>query len=276
VVTVASTQCPLTEILSWHPLAELAWRAAHEAATFLHTQRPADLSIETKSTPTDVVTLMDKSAEHLLIERLLGERPGDGMLGEEGADHIGTTGIRWIVDPLDGTVNYLYRIPLWGVSVAAEDTQIGGVVVGVIVLPELDEGFIGVLGHGAWRIKGDLGESIGVSDCSQLGQALIGTGFGYAPQRRALQGRTLAQLIPSIRDIRRTGSAVVDFTWLARGLTDGYYERGLGEWDMAAGMLIAQEAGAQVMHMNNNTFVAAVPGIVDELLSIIQSTDLDK
>ena len=274
-MTVASTPCPLTEILGWHPLADLAWRAAHEAATFLHTQRPDDLSVETKSTATDVVTLMDKSAEHLLMERLLGERPGDGLLGEEGANRTGTTGIRWIVDPLDGTVNYLYRIPLWGVSVAAEDSQIGGVVVGVIVVPELDEAVIGVLGHGAWRIKADLGERIRVSDCSQLDQAMIGTGFGYAPDMRARQGRALAQLIPAIRDIRRTGSAVVDFTWLARGLTDGYYERGLAEWDMAAGMLIAQEAGALIRHMDNNTFVASVPGIVDELLSVIQSTDLD-
>ena len=222
---------------------------------------------------TDVVTSMDKAAEHLLYERLLGERPGDGLLGEEGADQTGSTGIRWVVDPLDGTVNYLYRIPLWGVSVAAEDSDVGETVVGVIVTPETGEGFIGIRGRGAWRIVGDIGERMSVRACGELSQAMVATGFGYAPRRRVSQAEVLREVIPSVRDIRRTGCAVVDFTWLARGRTDAYYERGLNPWDVAAGALIAREAGAVVRQLDESdsgTFVAAVPDIADELIEALQ------
>ncbi len=267
----------LAEILAWHPLIDLAWRAAGEAAAFLHTQRPVDLEVETKSTPTDVVTSMDKAAEHLLHERLLGERPGDGLLGEEGADQAGSTGIRWVVDPLDGTVNYLYRIPLWGVSVAAEDADVGEAVVGVIITPETGEGFIGIRGRGSWRIVGDIGERMSVRACSSLSQAMVATGFGYAPRRRASQADVLREVIPAVRDIRRTGCAVVDFTWLARGRTDAYYERGLNPWDVAAGALIAREAGALVRQLddsNPGTFVAAVPDIADELVEALRGAGM--
>jgi myo-inositol-1(or 4)-monophosphatase len=243
----------------------------------LHTQRPQELEVETKSTPTDVVTSMDKAAEHLLHERLLGERPGDGLLGEEGADQAGSTGIRWVVDPLDGTVNYLYRIPLWGVSVAAEDADAGQTVVGVIITPESGEGFIGIRGRGAWRIVGDIGERMSVRSCSELSQAMVATGFGYAPRRRVSQAEVLREVIPSVRDIRRTGCAVVDFTWLARGRTDAYYERGLNPWDVAAGALIAHEAGAVVRQLDeadSGTFVAAVPEIADELIAALQEAGM--
>lgn len=273
----ASSVRTLAEILALHPLTDLAWRAAGEAATFLHTQRPQELNVETKSTPTDVVTSMDKAAEHLLHERLLGERPGDGLLGEEGADQAGSTGIRWVVDPLDGTVNYLYRIPLWGVSVAAEDADAGQTVVGVIITPESGEGFIGIRGRGAWRIVGDIGERMSVRSCSELSQAMVATGFGYAPRRRVSQAEVLREVIPSVRDIRRTGCAVVDFTWLARGRTDAYYERGLNPWDVAAGALIAHEAGAVVRQLDeadSGTFVAAVPEIADELIAALQEAGM--
>ena len=273
----ASSVRTLAEILALHPLTDLAWRAAGEAATFLHTQRPQELEVETKSTPTDVVTSMDKAAEHLLHERLLGERPGDGLLGEEGADQAGSTGIRWVVDPLDGTVNYLYRIPLWGVSVAAEDADAGQTVVGVIITPESGEGFIGIRGRGAWRIVGDIGERMSVRSCSELSQAMVATGFGYAPSRRVSQAEVLREVIPSVRDIRRTGCAVVDFTWLARGRTDAYYERGLNPWDVAAGALIAHEAGAVVRQLDeadSGTFVAAVPEIADELIAALQEAGM--
>lgn len=258
----------LAEVLDSHPLVDLAWRAASEAAAFLHTQRPDDLGFETKSTPTDVVTSMDKAAEHLLQERLLGERPGDGLLGEEGSSITGSTGIRWVVDPLDGTVNYLYRIPLWGVSVAAEDLELGETVVGVIITPETGEGFIGIRGGGAWRVLGDIAERMSVRACTELPQAMVATGFGYAPGRRLSQADVVRSIITSVRDIRRTGCAVVDFTWLARGITDAYYERGLNPWDVAAGILIAREAGAVVRLLGDpelGAFVAAVPGIADQL-----------
>lgn len=259
----------LPEILALHPLADLAWRAATEAGAFLLTQRPDELAVETKSTPTDVVTSMDKAAEHLLHERLLGERPGDGLLGEEGTERVSHTGIRWVVDPLDGTVNYLYRIPLWGVSVAAEDEQIGGGVVGVIVTPETGEGFIGIRGSGAWRIVGDVGERLSVRECRSLDQAMVATGFGYSAARRLSQADVLRTLITQVRDIRRTGCAVVDFTWLAVGRTDAYYERGLNPWDVAAGLIVAQEAGATIVDFgdarNGGNFLVAVPGIADQM-----------
>lgn len=263
----------LSEICSWHVLADVAWRAASEAGAFLHTQRPDDLAVETKSTPTDVVTAMDKAAEHLIRERLLGERPDDGLLGEEGTDRPSHSGVRWVVDPLDGTVNYLYGIPLWGVSVAAEDLDLGGAVVGVVITPETDEGFIAIRGRGAWRIVGDIGERLTVRQCSDLGQAMVATGFGYAPGRRSRQVRTLQSIITSVRDIRRTGCAVVDFTWLAQGRTDAYYERGLNPWDMAAGALIAEEAGAVMSDLGGasgqGTFLAAVPGIAMALEALL-------
>ena len=263
----------LAEVLSWHPLADLAWRAASEAASFLHTQRPDDLSVETKSTPTDVVTSMDKAAEHLLYERLLGERPGDGLLGEEGTDRPSETGIRWVVDPLDGTVNYLYKIPHWGVSVAAEDDDLGETVVGVVITPETGEGFVGIRGRGAWQITGDLAERLEVRDCSDVGQAMVATGFGYSRTRRRAQAEVLRTLITSVRDIRRTGCAVVDFAWLAQGRTDAYYERGLNPWDVAAGLLIAREAGAVVSDLGGGpgsaTFLACVPGIARELEELL-------
>lgn len=270
----------LAEILSWHPLADLAWRAAAEAGTFLHTQRPDVLAVETKSTPTDVVTSMDKAAEHLLTERLLGERPGDGLFGEEGASTDTHTGIRWVVDPLDGTVNYLYRIPLWGVSVAAEDDVVGEAVVGVINTPESGEGFIGIRGRGAWRIVGDIGEQMSVRECDDLSQAMVATGFGYLPQRRLAQANVLRDTITHVRDIRRTGCAVIDFTWLARGRIDAYYERGLNPWDVAAGVLIAREAGATVVDFAGNdstagdVFVAAVPGIAEALVEQLMEAGL--
>lgn len=263
----------LAEILELHPLADLGWRAATEAGAFLLTQRPDDLTVETKSTPTDVVTSMDKAAEHLLVERLLGERPGDGLLGEEGSDRESHTGIRWVVDPLDGTVNYLYRIPLWGVSVAAEDAEIGDSVVGVIVTPETGEGFIGIRGRGAWRVFGDVAERMSVRSCSDLSQAMVATGFGYSPERRREQAAVLQNLIGQVRDMRRTGCAVVDFTWLAGGRTDAYFEMGLNPWDVAAGIVIAREAGAVVQEFSpreeRGTFVVAVPGISDALVNAL-------
>lgn len=263
----------LSEILSRHPLADLAWRAASEAAIFLHTQRPDDLDIQTKSTPTDVVTSMDKAAEHLIVDRLLGERPGDGLLGEEGADRDSETGIRWVVDPLDGTVNYLYRIPLWGVSVAAEDEEVGSGVVGVVVTPETGDGFIGIRGHGAWRVVGEVCERLRVRECASVDQAMLVTGFSYSPSKRQHQSEVLRSIITSVRDIRRTGCAVVDFTWIAQGRADAYFERGLNPWDVAAGLVIAREAGAVVSDLGegagSGSFLVAVPGIAQELEDLL-------
>lgn len=224
-----------------HPLLPLAWRAARAAGDLLLAGRHEALTVTTKSTRTDVVTQMDTAAEALVVQAILGERPEDGLLGEEGADRPGSTGVRWIVDPLDGTVNYLYGQPSWAVSLAAE---VDGVVeVGVVDVPVFAETFVAVRGQGALRVANGRDEPLVPNDPQDLGQALVATGFGYSVARRTAQAGTLARVLPSVRDIRRGGAAAVDLCWAAAGRSDCYYERGLNPWDLAAGVLVATEAG---------------------------------
>lgn len=218
----------------------LAVEAAEETGRVLVDERPGDLDVGTKSTPTDVVTVMDRRAERLLVARLSAARPDDGFLGEEGASAAGRSGVRWVLDPIDGTVNYLYDLPGWAVSVAAEVD--GSVAVGVVHVPAYRETFAAARGRGATRN----GRPIAVSRCADLGQALVATGFGYAASRRAKQARVLAGVLPRVRDVRRFGAASVDLCAVACGRVDGYYERGLQPWDLAAGGLVAAEAGAVV------------------------------
>jgi myo-inositol-1(or 4)-monophosphatase len=267
----------LAEVLDLHPLLPLAWRAAVAAGGFLRDERPHILAVDTKSSPTDAVTVMDRTAEAMISAAILGVRPDDGLLGEEGGERFGTSGVRWIVDPLDGTVNYLFELPMWGVSVAAEED--GVVTVGVVVTPEFNEAYIGVRGQGSWRIVGPEAHSLQVSSCHDLSAALVTTGFGYDAQIRRAQSEVVSQLITQIRDVRRMGAAVVDFCWLARGRLDGYYERGLNAWDYAAGALIAEEAGAFVSGLRDDdlsTFIfAAAPGIAAELRAALVALNAD-
>lgn len=224
-----------------HDLLDVAWRAARAAGDLLMAGREQALTVTTKSTLTDVVTQMDTEAEALVVGTILAVRPEDGLLGEEGADRQGTTGVRWIVDPLDGTVNYLYALPSWAVSIAAE---VDGVVeVGVVDVPRFGETFVAVRGQGAVRVAGSRVERIVPGAPETLSQALVATGFGYAEARRAGQARALAVVLPAVRDIRRAGAAAVDLCWAAAGRVDCYYERGLNPWDFAAGVLVATEAG---------------------------------
>jgi myo-inositol-1(or 4)-monophosphatase len=217
----------------------LAVRVAAEAGRLL-LDRPDDLDVTTKSTPTDVVTVMDRRAEALLVERLRAARPDDGFLGEEGASAEGTSGVRWVLDPVDGTVNYLYGLPGWAVSVGVE---VDGVVqVGVVEVPTYGETFTAVRGRGALRN----GAPIHASTCTELASALVATGFGYDASRRARQAQVVATILPKVRDIRRYGAASVDLCAVACGRVDGYFERGLQPWDLAAGGLVAAEAGAVV------------------------------
>jgi myo-inositol-1(or 4)-monophosphatase len=268
---------PLADILDLHPLVPLAWRAAGVAGRFLRDERPTRLTVDTKSTPSDSVTVMDRTAEALILADILRARPDDGVLGEEGGERRGTSGVRWIVDPLDGTVNYLYDIPMWGVSIAAEVD--GTVVVGVVLTPEFDEGYIGIRGRGSWRISRGAAHPLRASACDDLASALVTTGFGYAAQMRGQQAAVLTDLIPQIRDVRRTGGAVVDFCWLARGRLDGYYEKGLNAWDYAAGALIAREAGAVVTGLFDDdlsdVIVASAPGIAHALRSTLVGLKAD-
>ncbi|MFJ3925062.1 inositol monophosphatase family protein [Streptomyces sp. NPDC090022] len=220
-------------------LLELALEAARQAGALLRDGRPDDLAVAaTKTSPIDVVTEMDLAAEKLITGFLAERRPADGFLGEEGASSEGTSGVRWVIDPLDGTVNYLYGLPSWAVSIAAEFR--GEVVVGVVEAPLRGETYHAVLGGGAWLG----GARMSCRDAAPLDQALVATGFGYLQTRRAHQAEVAARIIPVVRDIRRGGSAAVDLCDVAAGRLDGYYERGLNPWDLAAGDLIAREAGA--------------------------------
>jgi myo-inositol-1(or 4)-monophosphatase len=220
--------------------------------------------VGTKSTGTDMVTEMDRAAEALIVERLLAARPDDGILGEEGTDRPGTSGLRWVVDPLDGTTNYLYALPGFAVSIAVEldGTPIAGVVYDVV----RDERFAATRGGGATRN----GASIGVSGETRLPHALVATGFSYDSERRRAQAEVLVQVLPRIRDVRRFGAAAVDLCSVACGRVDAYWERGLAPWDLAAGGLIAAEAGAVVTDVDGSPAIAAAvgaaaPGIAEEL-----------
>ena len=254
---------PSPELLD--ELLSVALDAAHRAGALLRDGRPADLGVaDTKSSPVDVVTEMDLASEKLVLELITGRRPDDGYLGEEGADRAGTSGVRWVVDPLDGTVNYLYGLPSWGVSVAAELD--GRAVVGVVAVPARDEVFQAVLGGGA-RLNGRL---VGTRPAPPWGQALIGTGFGYVRSVRARQAEVLLSLLPEVRDIRRGGAAAVDLCDVAAGRLDGFYERGLQPWDRAAGLLIAAEAGALTggrpgEAADGSLTVTAPPGVFEPL-----------
>ncbi|MEU3403034.1 inositol monophosphatase family protein [Streptomyces sp. NPDC006670] len=220
-------------------LLDVGLEAARRAGELLRDGRPADLAVAaTKSSPIDVVTEMDLAAEKLITGILAERRPDDGLLGEEGADVVGTSGVRWVVDPLDGTVNYLYGLPAWGVSVAAEYR--GETVVGVVAAPMRGETYHAVLGGGAWAGGARLACRAGVP----LDQALVATGFGYLKSRREAQAEVARRIVPLVRDVRRGGSAALDLCDVAAGRLDGYYERGLNPWDFAAGDLIAREAGA--------------------------------
>jgi myo-inositol-1(or 4)-monophosphatase len=228
-------------------LLEVALQLAREAGQLLLAGRPAGpLRVTSKSTPTDVVTEMDHAAEALITASLARLRPDDGMLGEEGTDHPGTSGVRWIVDPLDGTVNYLYDLGNWAVSVAAEIE--GRVVAGVVVIPSTSETFAATLGGGATLN----GRTLRLGPPAALDRALVATGFGYDPRRRAHQAELLRWVLPAVRDIRRNGACAVDLCSLAAGRVDAYYERGVNPWDFAAGALIAREAGATVAGLGGN------------------------
>ena len=224
-------------------LLDLALGAAHEAGRLVRKRREEVGTMgvaATKSSPTDVVTESDTAAERLLRERLLGARPRDAFLGEEGSADQGTSGVRWVVDPIDGTVNYLYGIPAYAVSVAA---ALGGeTVVGVVHNPVSRETWTATRGGGAWLD----GRRLRVSGCDRLDRALVATGFGYESGRRAHQADVLREVLPRVRDIRRAGAASLDLCALASARVDGYYERGLKPWDLAAGGLVAREAGAVV------------------------------
>lgn len=225
-------------------LLDLAIEAARGAGALLaeRFEGPAR-GVSTKSTPTDLVSDADRDAEKLLVRMVESERPEDGILGEEGGGRVSASGLRWILDPLDGTVNFLFGIPAWCVSVAVEDRR--GTLVGVVHDPTRDETFSAARGRGA-RLND---ERIEVSDRADLATALIGTGFAYDVRGRTVQASLIPRVLPRVRDIRRAGSAALDLSSVACGRLDGFYEGSMEVWDKAAGTLLVTEAGGTVTEL---------------------------
>jgi myo-inositol-1(or 4)-monophosphatase len=208
-----------------------------------------------------MVSDADRAAEDAIVEILRSERPDDGLLAEEGSSEEAASGRRWVVDPLDGTTNFLYGFPAWCVSVALEDPD--GALTGVVFDPNRDELFVAERGRGA-TCNGD---PIRIRDSAPLERALIATGFGYDADRRARQAEVLRTVLPAVRDIRRAGAAALDLAWLAAGRLDGYWERGVHRWDWAAGRLIVTEAGGEVRDLSGDPhgLVAAAPALIGQL-----------
>src|SRR5262249_14530321 len=270
----------------------LAVGAARAAAAMLAAGRAAGPSgrpevAGTKSSPTDVVTEMDQAAEVLIRQRLLAARPQDAILGEDGgggagggAGGAGGRGrVRWVVDPLDGTVNSLYGLPDWSVSIAAEVD--GTVVAGVVTVPSYGEVFTATLGGGAWLDAGGATVALRCNTGVPLEQALVSTGFGYEGSRRGVQGEAVGAVLPRVRDIRRGGSCAVDLCSLAAGRVDAYYERGVNYWDWAAGGLVATEAGALLgglarAEASPSMAIAAEPVLFGRLRDLLASLDAER
>jgi myo-inositol-1(or 4)-monophosphatase len=250
-------------------LREIAEAVAREAG---HQLREAfagpRVNVTAKSSPTDLVSEADHAAERLIRDRLRAARPEDGFLGEEGGDAAGSSGMRWVVDPLDGTINFLFGIPQWAVSIACEDGQ--GTLAGVIYDPMRDE---------LWTAERESpalldGREIQGSERTDLATTMVATGFGYDAEVRAYQASVIARLLPQVRDIRRFGSAALDLAWTAAGRYDAFFERGLNAWDLAAGELLCQRAGLAVRRLEPAPPAAAgvlvAPhSVVDALADIV-------
>jgi myo-inositol-1(or 4)-monophosphatase len=255
-------------------LLQLAESLAHDAAAHLREAVHHVQEVDTKTTLTDMVTATDRASERLIVEGIRAARPDDAILGEEGTADQGTSGVRWIVDPLDGTTNFLYCLPAFAVSIAVE---VDGVVeVGVVVDAARNETFSALRGGGAHAD----GRVLRCRDAHDLATALVGTGFSYDAGRRARQGAALAQVLPVVRDIRRVGAAAIDLCWVAAGRLDAFYERGLAPWDLAAGALVAQEAGATIGDLEGGPpsgafALAAAPAIFDPLRAVLLSAGAD-
>ncbi len=256
-------------------LLQLAARLAREAGhlaveTSRHRQARIALAdtAKRKSSSTDLATEADRASEHLIVGAVRKARPDDAILGEEGSDHAGTSGLTWIIDPIDGTTNFVYGFPCWSVSVAVADAT--GALAGAVYDPSRDETFTAARGHGAALD----GRGLGPLVTTPLSESLIGTGFGYSAENRSAQARLLPVVLPRVRDIRRAGAASLDLCYVGAGRLNGYYEAGLHPWDRAAGLLVATEAGAGYLDVeglvpNRTTLVVAPPGLLEELHALL-------
>ncbi len=243
----------------------LALRVATGAAELLQTYSDVHLEhVNTKSSPTDLVSEADRASEAYIVSELRRARPGDAVLSEEDGSHDGTTNVTWVADPLDGTTNFFFQVPAYSVSLAAcfDDKP----VVGVVVDPSRHETWSAAQGRGAWC--NDVACHV-AGGRSRLATALVGTGFSYRPERRVVQAAVLAHLLPRIRDIRRIGSAALDLCWVANGRFDAYFESGLHYWDWAAGSVICEEAGAQLATLPGDMVLASTPELMAPLTELL-------
>ncbi len=231
---------------------------------------------DTKSSSTDVVTEFDRASEALIVAGLRAARPDDGIVGEEGTSTAGTSGVHWLIDPIDGTTNFLYGLPGYAVSIAARASvdDPADTLVGVVYVPTTRELFTATRGGGAWLN----GEPIGCSATTDLSLALVGTGFSYQPERRSRQARRVAEMIPHVRDIRRLGAAAPDLCYVAAGRLDVYFEEFLGPWDLAAGELIAREAGCRTgaLHggpVHPSSVLVANPSLFEPARQLVNDAD---
>lgn len=263
-------------------LRSLARSLSLEAGAMVRGGRPEHVEVAaTKSSEVDPVTEMDRASEDLLRRRLAARRPQDGILGEEGDDVVGTSGLTWVIDPIDGTVNYLYGVASYAVSVAVvagePDPAVWTVLAGAV--HSVVDGATWSAAHGQGADRD--GRELRVREAGSLATSLVGTGFGYAPERRAHQAEVLTHVLPQVRDIRRLGSAAIDLCLLAEGSIDLYYERGLNPWDVAAGGLVATEAGAALTGLRGAPAtqlmtVAGTPARHAELVALLESADADR
>ena len=248
-------------------LVSLAEEAARSAGALLM-QRPDSFTFTEKSSAVDFATQMDQQAEALIVKSLLAARPDDGIIAEEGAAQQSKSGVTWVIDPLDGTVNYLYGLPGWNISIAAKNQD--GVISGVVFAPTINSLWKATKEGGAFLNN----RSIKCNDPVNLNLALIATGFSYDLELRKEQGARIQKLIPQIRDLRRNGAAAVDLCYVAMGAVDAYFESSLKEWDFAAGGLIATEAGAVISGRtggapDGDMVVCAGPSLHAQLLAQI-------
>ncbi len=256
-------------------LYELARVTATAAAEFVLAERPTTGRVDvaaTKTSDTDVVTELDRRTEALIRTLITAARPNDGFVGEEGSDVVGSSGVEWVVDPIDGTVNFVYGLGAYAVSIAARLK--GEVVAGHVVDIPRHRAWGAIRGEGSWRYTADgQRERLSASAPESIAHALVATGFNYVPEVRAQQAAAVAKLLPQVRDIRRMGSAAIDLCTLAEGGFDAYVEQGLHPWDLAAGGLIAQESGLILRGLDgpadDRLAMAAHPAIAEEYFALV-------